>query len=100
MTLRYYEMTEIQKKQEDIEQKINEWLEEGRIIDVRRRQPTDGVTVYMRIQLSGPPISVYFNGQGCKVGLEDSNQPLNKFNWVKDDVIEKVIEYIDQLLNK
>lgn len=93
-----YEMTEIQEKQKEIEEKIDEWKKEGRIRDASKRHLHNGSTLCIRIQYSGKPLSVFFNGQACKVRLEDSNEPPRKFTWGRVDVVEKVLRYIDQLL--
>ena len=92
-------MTEIQDKQNEIEQKINEWRDKGRIIDVSPKKLPNGSTITKRIQHSGQPFTVSFNGQGCKVRFDYSNQPSCKFMWEQEDVVEKVLSYIEQLLD-
>jgi len=92
-------MSEIQEKQKEIEQKIDEWREERRIIDASKGPLPNGSTCTIRIQHSGQPFTVYFTGQACKVGFDNSNEPPRKFTWGQNDVVEKVLEYIDQLLN-
>lgn len=92
-------MSEIQEKQKEIEQKIDEWHKERRIVDVSKRYLPNEITSSIRIQHSGQPFTVYYDGQACKVAEDNSNEPPRKFMWSQNDVVEKVLESIEQLLN-
>ena len=94
-----YDMTEIQWKQNEIEKKIDAWEKEGLIKNVSKHPfLPDGSTQKIRIQHSVNPFTVFFNGQACKIRLEDSNERPLRVTWSQDDVVEKVLEHIYQLL--
>ncbi len=92
-------MSEIQEKRKQIEQTIDAWKEEGRIVNVLK-EPLNGEPIIIRIQHSGQPFAVYFNGHACRVGIDGSEERSTaEFLWEQNEVVEKVLGYIDQLLN-
>lgn len=92
-------MSDIERKREQIELKINDWKEDGSIIDFLEERSPNGDTVFKNIQHSGRPFTVYFNAQACKVGYDNSDKQPEQFKWEQDNVVEKVLSYIEQLLS-
>ena len=88
-----------QEKQQIIEQQINEWEKQRRIVDVSNKTLPDGSTFIMRIQHSGQPFNVCFNGLACIVGTEESSERGTEFEWECEDVVKKVLDYIETLLS-
>ena len=93
-------MSEIQEKRKQIEQKIDEWRKEDRIVDVSKKFLPNGETVIIRIQHSGQPFTVYFNGHACRVGFDGSEErSTDEFMWEQNEVVKKVLNHIEKLLN-
>lgn len=92
-------MSEIQEKRKQIEQKIDEWRKEDRIVDVSKKR-LNGETVIIRIQHSGQPFTVYFDGHACRVGIDGSEErSTDEFMWEQNEVVKKVLNHIEKLLN-
>ncbi len=92
-------MSDIQQNQQIIEQQIDEWEKQRQIVDVSKKALPDGSTVIMRIQHSGHPFNVCFNGLACIVGTEESSERGAEFKWACEDVVKKVLDYIETLLS-